>query len=159
MLPRLKKLLDTERVPYEVHPHPVAYTAAALAAADHVPPSEVAKVVVLRSDRQFLMAVLPGTRDLELQRLRDIVGDPQLRLASEDEFAGLFPGCELGAMPPFGDLFDMPVWVDDSLGREEETVFNAGNHRETVHIAYRDFVRLAHPAFGEFGRRRDVAVV
>lgn len=155
MLPRLKQLLEAERVPYQVHPHPVAYEATAVAAADHVPPSEMAKVLVLRSDRQFLMAVLPATRDLELERLRDAVGDPRLRLASEDEFAGLFPGCEPGAMPPFGRLFGLPLWVDDSLGREEETVFNAGNHRETVHLAYRDYVRVAHPAFGDFGRRRN----
>ena len=155
MLPRLKQLLEAEHVPYQVHPHRVAYQATAVAAADHVPASEMAKVLVLRSDRQFVMAVLPATRDLELQRLRDLVGDPRLVLADETEFASLFPGCETGAMPPFGDLFGMPLWVDDSLGREEETVFNAGNHRETVHISYRDFVRLAHPEFGDFGRRRD----
>ncbi len=151
MSQRLKEFLEAQHVPYEVHEHPVAYTARAVAAADHVPATEMAKVVVLRSERQFLMAVLPASRDLDLQRARDAVGDRRLRLASEDELTGLFPDCEVGAMPPFGDLFGLPVWVDDSLGREAETVFNAGSHRETVHMAYKDFVRLAHPSFGELG--------
>src|SRR5262249_27973009 len=85
-----------------------------------------------------------------------LVGDPQLRLATEAEFADAFPECELGAIPPIGELFGVPLWVDDSLGREAETVFSAGTHHETVHLAYRDFVRLAKPTFGAFSTRAAV---
>ena len=152
----LQRLLDANQVRYEVHAHRKAMTAAEIAMADHVSPSEVAKVVVLRSGEGFLLAVLPAARHLDLERLRMLAGDPQLRLASEGEFADIFPACELGAIPPIGELWDLPVWVDDSLGREAETVFSGGNHRETVHVAYRDFVRLARPTFGEFSRRAPV---
>src|SRR5215472_19042683 len=156
ILPSLQRLLDGNHIPYEVHTHPAAMTAAELATADHVPPSEVAKVVVLRSSERFLLAVLPATRHLDVERLRALVGDPQLRLATEAEFADAFPECELGAIPPIGELFGLPLWVDDSLGRETETVFSAGTHRETVHLAYRDFVRLAKPTFGAFSTRAPV---
>jgi len=156
ILKSLQRLLDDNHVRYEVHAHPRSFTAKETAAADHIPPSEMAKVLVLKARDQFLMAVLPASHTLDVDRLRDTVGDEELRLASEREFAGAFPACEPGAIPPFGQLFDMPLWVDDSLGRERETVFNGGNHRETVHIAYQDFVRLAKPHFGEFSRRGDV---
>jgi Ala-tRNA(Pro) deacylase len=154
ILLRLKELLDAKRVPYQVHSHPAAYTAAEVAAADHVPPSEMAKVVVLRSESGFLMAVVPASRELDVERLREAVGDPRLRLATEEEFTPLFPGCEPGAMPPIGDLFGLPVWADDALGREVETVFNGGNHRETVHMAYASFAHLAHPSFAAISRER-----
>lgn len=156
ILRSLQRLLDEYHVPYEVHVHPKAYTAKETAAADHVPPSEMAKVLVLRGHDRFLMAVVPATHVLELEQLRRTVGDPELRLASEREFIDAFPACEPGAIPPFGQLFGMPLWVDDSLGRERETVFNGGNHRETVHLAYKDFVRIAKPQFGEFSRRGDL---
>ena len=157
MLPSLQRLLEDNHVPYEVHAHRRAFTAKETAAADHAPPSEVAKVVVLKGHDRFLMAVLPASHTLDVARLRQTVGDPDLELASEREFAEAFPACEPGAIPPFGHLFGMPLWVDDSLGRERETICNAGNHRETIHLAYADFVRLAKPQFGEFSRRGDVA--
>jgi Ala-tRNA(Pro) deacylase len=153
LLSSLQRLLDAKHVRYEVHAHRRPMTAAEVAAADHVPRSEVAKVVVLRSGEQFLLAVLPAGRRLDLERLRALAGDPQLRVAREGEFAGVFPACELGAIPPIRELWGLPVWVDDALGREAETVFSAGNHREAVHVAYRDFVRLAQPTFGEFSTR------
>jgi Ala-tRNA(Pro) deacylase len=149
----LQRLLDDNRVRYQVHAHPTSFTAKETAAADHVPPSQMAKVVVVKSDERFLLAVIPATHTLDLDLLRETVGDAKLRLASEGEFADAFADCEPGAIPPFGQLFDMPTWVDDSLGREREMVFNAGNHRETVHLAYGDFVRLAKAEFGEFSRR------
>ncbi len=153
ILASLQRLLDGNRIPYEVHSHRSAMTAAELAAADHVPPSEVAKTVVLRSGDRWLLAVLPATRQLDLARLRELAGDPQLKLATEAELAGHFPACELGAIPPIGELWDVPVWVDDSLGREAETVFSGGTHHDTVHLAYRDFVRIAKPTFGAFSIR------
>ena len=156
ILSSLQRLLDGHNVPHEVHTHRTAMTAAELAAADHVPPSEVAKVVVLLSAKRFLLAALPATRQLDVEQLRALVGDPQLRLATEAEFADVFEECELGAIPPIGELFGIPLWVDDSLGREAETVFSAGTHHETVHLAYRDFVRLAKPTFGAFSTRAPV---
>jgi Ala-tRNA(Pro) deacylase len=157
ILQSLQRLLDEHRVRYEVHPHPRTFTAKETASADRVPPSEMAKVLVLRGRDRFLMAVLPASHTLDLARLRETVGDSDLRLASERELADASPGCEPGAVPPFGELFRMPLWVDDSLGRETEIVFNGGNHQETVHLAYQDFVRLATPMFGEFSRRGEVA--
>jgi Ala-tRNA(Pro) deacylase len=148
MMERLKQFLDSSHVPYELHEHAPANTATAVAAADHVPCSEMAKVVLLRAGTHYVMAVVPASRRLDLVRTRDAVEEPGLELAAESELVQLFPDCEKGAMPPFGNLFGIPVWVDDALGRESETVFNAGNHRETVHMAYADFVRLAKPSFG-----------
>jgi Ala-tRNA(Pro) deacylase len=153
ILANLQRLLDGQCVPYEVHTHRTAMTAAELAVADHVPPSEVAKTVVLRSGDRFLIAVLPATRQLDLERLRALADDPELGLAKEAELGDLFPTCELGAIPPIGDLWGLPVWVDDSLGREAETVFSGGTHHDAVHIAYRDFVRIAKPVFGAFSTR------
>ncbi len=155
ILRSLRSLLEDHHVPYEVHVHRLSYTARDTAVADHIPPSEMAKVLVLRGRDQLLMAVLPASHTLDLECLRKTVGDPQLRLAAERELVEACPACEAGAIPPFGQLFDMPLWVDDSLGRERETVFNGGNHCETVHVAYEDFVRIAKPQFGEFSRRSE----
>jgi Ala-tRNA(Pro) deacylase len=152
MMARLREFLETNHVPYELHRHKRAFTATAVAAADRVPQSEMAKVVMLRSKRHYMMAVVPACRRLDLERVRMATEEQDLEFASEDELARLFPDCETGAMPPFGNLFGIPVWVDDALGRETETVFNAGNHRETIHMAYADFVRLVHPSFGELAR-------
>jgi Ala-tRNA(Pro) deacylase len=152
MMERLRQLLESSHVRYELHQHARANTATAVAAAEHVPCSEMAKVVLLRAGAHYLMVVVPASRRLDLVQARDAVEEPDLELASESELAQLFPDCETGAMPPFGNLFGIPVWVDDALGRESETVFNAGNHRETVHMAYADFVRLAKPSFGALTR-------
>jgi Ala-tRNA(Pro) deacylase len=152
MMARLREFLETNHVAYQLHGHRRAFTATGVAAADGVPQSEVAKVVMLRSARHYLMTVIPACRRLDLERVREITDEPDLEMASEAELAELFPDCETGAMPPFGNLFGMPVWIDDALGRETETVFSAGNHRETVHMAYVDFVRLVHPSFGALGR-------
>src|SRR5262245_40765592 len=118
ILANLQRLLDGQCVPYEVHTHRTAMTAAELAVADHVPPSEVAKTVGLRSGDHVLISVLPPTRQLDLERLRALADDPGLGLAKEGDLGDLFPTCELGAIPPIGDLWGLPVWVDDSLGRE-----------------------------------------
>jgi Ala-tRNA(Pro) deacylase len=145
---RLRRFLDTNEVPYRVHRHARAYTATAVAKAEQVPLSEMAKVVLLRGGRRYLMAVIPASRRLDLEQVRSVTEEPDLELASEPELAQLFPDCETGAMPPFGNLFGIAVWVDDALGRESVTVFNAGNHSETVHMRYADFVRLVKPSFG-----------
>jgi Ala-tRNA(Pro) deacylase len=144
ILTTLKKFLDAAGVRYEVRTHGTAYTAQEVAAAEHIPGREMAKVVMVRDGDGYLMTVLPAPYHLSFDRLEKAAGHP-LRLARETEFAELFPGCEPGAMPPFGNLFGIPVWADESLTRDDEIAFNAGNHEQTVHMRYADFERLVKP--------------
>lgn len=153
ILDKLQRALDAEGIPYEVHAHEEAMTARDLAAAEHVSAREVAKVVVVRADEQMQMVVLPASHRVELHALRDLLGVRHVRLAEEDELAQVFSQCELGAMPPFGNFWQMPVWVDDALSDEAEIVFAGGNHHETVHMAYSDFERMVHPRHAAFAVR------
>lgn len=155
ILKRLREFLDANQVRYVVRDHPEAFTARGVAAAEHVPEAEVAKVVILRSGGEFLMAVLPALYRIDLAALRHLTGRHDLHLASEEESAHLFPGCETGAMPPFGNLYDLPVWVDEPLCRQAEIVFDAGTHRQTVHMDYVDFARLVQPRVASFGKPDD----
>lgn len=150
ILTKLKEFLDAKGVRYEVRSHRTAYTAQEVAAAEHVPGREVAKVVMVRDGGDYLMAVLPAPYHVGLERLARAAERPGLRLATEAEFVRLFPGCDAGAMPPFGNLWGIPVWVDDSLTKDEEIVFNAGNHEQTVRLAYADFARLTQPRVATF---------
>ena len=152
ILTKLREYLDTNGVRYEVHSHAEAFTAISVADADHVPATEMAKVVILRSRGEFLMAVLPAVYKVDLSQLRDLTGKSELHLATEEEFSRLFPRCEPGAMPPFGNLYGLPVWVDEPLRRQQEIVFNAGTHTQTVHMAYADFERLVQPRVVSFGK-------
>jgi Ala-tRNA(Pro) deacylase len=145
ILTKLKEFLDTNGVRYEVRSHRPAFTAQEVAEAEHIPGREMAKVVMVRDGDDYLMAVLPAPDHLDLDRLGKAAGRDELRLATEREFARLFPGCEPGAMPPFGNLYALPVWVDESLARDDEIAFNAGNHQQTVHMKYADFARLVQP--------------
>jgi Ala-tRNA(Pro) deacylase len=150
ILTKLKEFLDAQGVRYDVRWHRRAFTAQEVAASEHVPGREMAKVVMLRAGGEYLMAVLPAPYHVGLDRFGKAAGRPDVRLATETEFAGLFPGCEAGAMPPFGNLYNIPVWVDESLTRDEEIVFNAGNHEQTVHMKYTDFARLVQPRVASF---------
>ena len=145
ILTRLKEFLDRNGVAYEVRSHRPAYTAQEVAAEEHIPGREVAKVVMVRDGAGYLMAVLPAPYHLSFPRLEEAASGRPLRLAKEEEFAQLFPQCEPGAMPPFGNLYGIPVWVDETLTRDDEIAFNAGNHEQTVHMRYRDFARLVQP--------------
>lgn len=150
---RLKTFLDDNRIHYTVMTHTPAYTAQAAAATLHVPGKELAKTVVLRAGEDTLLAVLPASHHVSLKKLGAIVGKP-VRLATEQEFADLFSECELGAMPPFGQLYNLPVYMDETLTADEEIIFNAGTHRDAVRMRYEDFARLAKPwacAFAEKG--------
>jgi Ala-tRNA(Pro) deacylase len=150
ILDKLQRALDAEQIRYEVHSHPEAMTARSLAAADHVADREVAKVVIVRADEQMQMLVLPASHRVELHALRELLGVRHLRLANEGELGEVFAQCEVGAMPPFGNFWQMPVWVDDRLRAETEIVFAGGNHHETVHMAYSDFERMVHPRHASF---------
>ena len=144
-LNKLKEFLDNSLVAYEVLTHPVAFTAQQLAAVQHVKGKQLAKVVVARSGSEFMMIVLPAPYHVGLQRARAAIDRQDLEIAHESEFASLFAGCEPGAMPPFGNLYNVPVWVDESLAQDEEIVFNACTHTQAIKMKYSDFARLVHP--------------
>jgi len=149
---RLKSFLDSNQIPYESLPHSTTYTAQGTAAVMQISGKDVAKTIVLRAGaagEDTILAVLPGSRHAKLDRLSAAVGKP-VRLATELEFSDLFPDCELGAMPPFGALYNLPVYVDESLAKDKEVVFNAGTHHDAVRMAYEDFVRLAKPKICSF---------
>ena len=142
---QLKSFLDSNHVKYKTISHSPEYTAQEIAASAHIPGKDLAKTVIVKVDGEFAMAVLPATRHLSLSRLRKAAGAGDAEIASEDEFEKLFPDCELGAMPPFGNLYDMPVYAAEQLTEDETIAFNAGSHSELVQLAYEDFDKLVHP--------------
>ncbi len=142
---RLKDFLDSQHVRYHSIPHPVTYTAQETAEAAHVPGYELAKTVMVELDGKMAMMVAPATCKVVLQELRQIIGAGRARFATEEEFKSLFPDCEAGAMPPFGNLYGLEVFVSPGLAADEEIVFNAGTHTEALKMRYADFERLVHP--------------
>ncbi len=153
ILRKLQDFLEQNQVAYTHTVHPLAYTARELATAEHVPAREVAKTVVFLSEHGYAMAVLTGDSVVDLEQLRLDLALARLRLATEAELADLFPPCELGAMPPFGNLFGLPVYVNSRLAGEDMITFNAGTHRDVIHMHFRDFERLAQPSVVAFSRR------
>jgi Ala-tRNA(Pro) deacylase len=147
---RLEAYLREHGVRYEVIPHAEAFTAQEVAATEHVPGRQFAKVVIAEVDGNTVMLVLPAALRVDLLRLRAALGAKGARLAREEEFASRFPDCEPGAMPPFGNLYGVPVYMDRSLIGQARLVFNACSHRETVALAGADYERLAQPAIIEF---------
>jgi Ala-tRNA(Pro) deacylase len=146
----LKNYLDREHVPYTIIEHARAYPARETAQAAHVPAKDFAKTVIVNIDGRLAMAVLPASEKLDPARLRDAIGAKHVRLALETEFERHFPGCEPGAMPPFGNLYGMEMYVAKSLAADDEIAFNAGSHSELVTMAYKDFDRLAQPFVATF---------
>jgi len=147
---RLEQYLRENGVPFEVMAHRTAYTMPEVAAALHVPGKQVAKVVIVRADGKMVMLVIPSPYRLDFAKVRGLLGARKVSLAKEEEFADLFPDCAIGAMPPFGNLYDVPVYVDQTLAEEASIVFRVGTHRHTMRVAYADFARLAQPTVGEF---------
>lgn len=145
ILTKLKEMLDETKVSYEIFNHPLAYTSQEIAARQHVSGKEIAKVVMLDVDGTLVMGVIAGNRKISLDAAQSSLGASRVRLATEDEFISRFPGCEIGAMPPFGNLFDMKVVVDPELEEDQFVYFNAGNHVQTVRLAYKDFAALVKP--------------
>ncbi|MFN7958342.1 MAG: YbaK/EbsC family protein [Holophagaceae bacterium] len=146
---KLEEFLNQNGVPHQVIPHPLAFTATSTAGAAHVKGKEMAKTVVVDLDGQHVLAVLPADRKVDLERLRRATDSYHADLAQEWEFARDFPGCEPGAMPPFGNLFGLPVYVESHLAEDAEIAFNAGTHTEVVRMAYKDFERLVQPTVVE----------
>ncbi|HEX9692495.1 MAG TPA: YbaK/EbsC family protein [Gemmatimonadales bacterium] len=141
----LKEFLDRHEVPYVSIRHAPAYTAQETAALAHIPGREIAKTVMVKVDGQLAMAVLPASEHVDMRKLRAAMGAEIVELATETEFLDRFPDCEPGAMPPFGNLYDLHVYAADDLAEEEEIAFNAGTHTELIRMPYRDFQRLVGP--------------
>lgn len=145
ILRKLKEVLDQAKISYEVYTHPQAFTAQEIAASQHIPGKEMAKVVILKIDGSFVMAVVPASRLVNFKKIKAALGASEIALATEAEFTSLFPECEIGAMPPFGNLFGLRVYMDPALEKDETIYFNAGNHQQTVRLKYKDFKELVKP--------------
>jgi len=145
IIKKLKELFDGAKVSYEVYNHPLAYTAQEIAQRQHFSGDQMAKVVILKVDGKLVMAVVTGNQKVHLPTVRASLGADEVRLATEDEFISKFPDCEIGAMPPFGNLFGVIVYLDPAVAKDELIYFNAGNHVQTVRIRYKDFARLVNP--------------
>ena len=142
---KLEAFLDSSQVKYITINHSPAYTAREVAASTFVPRREFAKATIVKIDGAMAIAVVPASRHVDLERLAAEAGAEKAELASEDEFQGSFPGCELGAMPPFGNLYGMETYVDAMLEEDDEIAFNAGTHTQAVRLAYADYARLVQP--------------
>jgi Ala-tRNA(Pro) deacylase len=149
---KLKEFLDGNNIKYVAISHAPAYTAQEIAASAHIPGKELAKTVIVKIGGKMAMAVLPASHVVDFGRLKEAAGDAA-ELATEDEFRSLFPECELGAMPPFGNLYDMPVFAEKALREDAEIAFNAGSHKELFRMAYKDFENLVRPKVAEFAKR------
>jgi len=142
---RLRSFLDSHQAEFTLTTHPKAFTAREVAAAERLPAREVAKTVVVFADGAYCMIVVPASRLVDLHELRITLGFTQVRLATEDELAKLFPDCELGAMPPLGPIYGMRVYLDGALASQETMAFNGGTHRDEVHMDTAEFRRLVDP--------------
>ena len=149
-LNKVRTFLDEQHVKYVVISHSKAYTAQGIAAISHISGKELAKTVIVKLDGVLGMAVLPASFQVDLLALKRAVGVRDVGLASEREFKEHFPDCETGAMPPFGNLYGIPVYVDETLAEDREIAFNAGSHYELIKLSYADFERLVHPVALDF---------
>jgi Ala-tRNA(Pro) deacylase len=142
---KLKRFLDKQGVRYVTVSHSRAFTAQEIAASAHIPGKEMAKTVIVNIDGQTAMAVLPASYSIDFDQLKAVTGASSVELATEQQFKDLFPQCEVGAMPPFGSLYDMRTFMDASLAEDEEIAFNAGSHTELIRMSYGDYLRLEQP--------------
>ncbi len=154
---RLEAYFQANGVAYQVQQHATAYTAQRVAESEHIPGKRLAKVVMVIANARPVMLVLPASYRVDLTKAGAALGDPNVRLAQENEFETVFPDCEVGAMPPFGNLYNVPVYVDRALAENEEIVFQAGTHTETMSIKYADFQRLAGPTVADFAHHPQTA--
>ena len=152
-IPRtLRSRLDREHVHYDILAHSQTDRARAVAKTLRLPEQSMAKVVIVKVKDRFVTMVLPATTKIDFQRLRGIFGTHRVRLATEEELAHLFPDCEVGAMPPLGTLYGLPVYVDRTLIKDEEILFDGGTHSEAIRMRYWDFAALVFPTVAEFNQ-------
>ena len=142
----ISQFLDSQHIPYQAYTHSRAYTAQGIAQAQHLSGKRLAKVVmVVANDNDMIMAVLPASHRVDLQRLSQVLKTNRIRLATEEEFKDVFPECELGAMPPLGNLYHLDVWMDETLRSLPTIAFNAGTHAEIIQMSFADFGRIVQP--------------
>ncbi len=149
---RMKNHLEESHIPYLPVTHPSSYTAQGAAAVMHVSGREVAKTVVVQTGNEYFLAVMPASYHVNVDRLASAIGHPA-RLATEGEFSSLFPDCEIGAIPPLGELYGLRVFVDESLAADKEIIISAGTHRDAIRMTYDDFVSLAKPTMCSFATK------
>lgn len=142
---KVKEFLDANNVKYVSIAHSVAYTAQEIAASAHIKGQELAKTVILKIDGKLAMTVLPANYKIDFDLLKDAFGTDDVRLSNEQEFKDKFPGCEVGAMPPFGNLYGVDTYVAASLIEDKEIAFNAGTHTELIKMQYKDYKKLVKP--------------
>jgi Ala-tRNA(Pro) deacylase len=150
---KLLDFLDGEHIRYISIRHPPAYTAQEIAAAVHAPGQELIKTTMIKLDGKMAMAVLPASYQVNFDLLKEIAGVNSATLAGEEEFKDMFPDCEIGAMPPFGNLYGLDVFAAKVLAENEDIVFNAGSHSELITMAYRDYANLVKPEMGDFSEK------
>jgi Ala-tRNA(Pro) deacylase len=154
-IPRqISDYLDSQHVWYRTSKHPLAFTAQGLAHVQHVSGKLLAKAVMIKADNRMVMAVLPASHRIEFGEFQQLLHAGSIRLASEEEFKDLFPDCELGALPPLGNLYHIEVWIDRALHEHPSILFTAGTHIETIEMSYADFERLVQPRVGTFSSLR-----
>jgi Ala-tRNA(Pro) deacylase len=146
---RLDEFLSRNHVSFERLRHPSTYTANRIAQALHVPGRKMAKSVLVRTNHGYMLVVLPASCRVDLDQLRQELGEQEVELATEDEIEQLFSDCERGAMPPFGSLYHLPTVVDETLA-QDEIVFEGQDHEEAVKMAYKDYETIEHPRKGHF---------
>ncbi len=156
-LSKVRAFLDEHHIQYVVISHSKAFTAQGIAAIAHIPGQELAKTVIVKLDGALAIAVLPASYQVDLLALKKVVGLKDAALATEREFKQAFPDCETGAMPPFGMLYSVPVYVDETLTRDTTIAFNAGTHLELIRMAFADFERLVQPEVLKFSTRHSGA--
>lgn len=150
---RLEGYLREHGVSFEVQDHRPAFTAQKVAASEHVPGRMFAKVVMAGAEGDLVMLVLPASSTLDIRKASAVVGTA-IHIAAERDFSARFLDCEVGAMPPFGNLYDVPVYVDRTLGASEKIVFQAGTHTVTMGVPYADFERLVRPVVADLAVTR-----
>ncbi|KPJ63906.1 MAG: prolyl-tRNA synthetase [Syntrophobacter sp. DG_60] len=150
---KLKEFLDSHNIKYITISHSPAYTAQEIAASARIPGKELAKTVMVKIDGKMAMAVLPASYKVDFDLLKEATGASKVELASEQEFKDIFPEYEVGAMPPFGNLYGMEVFVAESLAEDQDIAFNAGSHTKLIRLAYKDFERLVRPRVMKFSSK------
>ena len=153
-LKKLEKFLDNNNIKYVTISHSAAYTAQEVAASAHIPGKQLAKTVMVKLNGEMAMAVLPASHKVDFDLLKEAIGASKVELASEEEFKDKFPECEVGAMPPFGNLFGIEVFVTESLAEDEEIAFNSGSHTELIRMSYKDFEALVKPRIVKFSSKQ-----
>jgi Ala-tRNA(Pro) deacylase len=150
---RLDDLLVSRHIPFQRLPHRRTYTANRMAQVLHVKGREVAKTVLLKTSQGHMLAVLPATHQIDLEQLREDLGDPHIELAGEEDMDRLFPDCERGAVPPFGSLYQVPTIMDDSLAQDETIVFEGPDHEQAIRMSFHDYETIEHPRRAHFAHR------